>query len=108
MNKKDRELFLSMLDLYEFELYVNDNGLLQLYDLQGACLGDICSDEFRTEFEVIGRLEVYHEDYLIRDLEEQYDISFYYYDDWVEFLEEQNDNENEYTLSLLKLIVKGE
>lgn len=107
MNKQDKKLFYDLMNFYEFEIYENDNGKLQVNDLQGACLGDICSEQFKNEWDILDRMEIYHQDYILRGLEEKYDRVLYNYSEWVELLERENDKENEYDLAVLKLITKG-
>lgn len=60
-----------MLEWYEFDLEVSPQGL-HLVDLQGANLGGIEGEVFSDLKEVVDRLSVYHEDYVIRDIENQY------------------------------------
>lgn len=107
MNEKEKKLFNELMEFYEFEAYENENGKLQVNDLQGACLGDICSEQFKNEWEILDRMGIYHEDYIIRSLEDKYDMVLQNYTKWVEFLERENDKENEYDLTVLKLILKG-
>ena len=47
-----------------------ENGKFRLIDEQGAYFGDIGQDRFDNLAEVIDRLSVYHEDYIISDTEE--------------------------------------
>lgn len=56
--------FLEVLDLYEFQLYVNKNQKFALIDNQHADLGNIEEEEFDTLADVVDRLDAYHEDYV--------------------------------------------
>ena len=105
MNEKEIKFLNELLDMYEFEVYKNENGKLQLNDLQGACLGDICFDEFNDEFEILERMEMYHDDYIIRILEEDYNISFDNYKEWYDFLKKKNNKKDYFELNLFSLIL---
>jgi hypothetical protein len=105
MNKKEKIFFEELLDMYEFETYKNENGKLQLNDLQGACLGGICGEEFSNEYEILERMEIYHDDYILRILEEDYDISFDTYQEWYDFLKDKNDKKDYFELNLFSLIL---
>lgn len=107
MTKREREIFDDLMDLYEFEVYTNEQEQLQVRDLQGACLGDICSETFKDEWEILDRMEIYHEDYIIRSLEEDFDLYFETYGEWVQFLETQDKEKYGYDLAVLDLIVKA-
>ena len=65
--------FLELLWEMEFKLVKNNNGTFSLYDMQGANLGDIQSEEFISAKEILDRLEgAYIHDYFLgdEDLEE--------------------------------------
>jgi len=108
MTIKERKVFDNLMSLYEFEAYKNEQGLLQVDDLQGACLGDICSETFKDEFEILDRMEIYHLDYLIAPLEELFDIEFDTFKEWLDFLNTQDKEEYKCEIAYLDLIVKGE
>lgn len=58
-----------MLDLYEFDLiYVGNKFFVK--DRQGANLGDIESDAFNTLADVIDRMQIYYNDYILESIEE--------------------------------------
>lgn len=59
-----------ILALYEFDIDTQGS-LFRLYDIQWWNLWDIEWDRFETLAEVIGRLWIYHEDYIYRSLEER-------------------------------------
>ena len=105
MNEKEIRFFNELLDMYEFEAYKNENGKLQLNDLQGACLGGICGDEFNDEFEILERMETYHDDYIVELLQEDYDIVLGTYQEWYDFLKEKNNKEHYFELNLFSLIL---
>ena len=67
---KWEKLFDEYIDMIEFRLEKDKKGKFHLHDLQGANLGDIESDSFDNADEVLDRLGVYHEDYIIRDIED--------------------------------------
>ena len=69
---KYEELFDAWMDITEFRLlkYGNKFGV---EDLQGADLGDIQSDRFATAMEIIDRMDVYINDYLICDIDDALD-----------------------------------
>lgn len=91
--KNYTELFEGFLDLIEFTLVKhknpvlvlkykdldgNDvveehNGVWSLWDRQGANLGDIEQDRFDNASQIIDRLDIYINDYLCEDLENELD-----------------------------------
>ena len=105
MNDRERFVFNDLMEAYQFEVIHNDNGTLSVYDLQHACLGDICNLEFKDEFEILERMDMYHEDYIIRLLEEDFNTYFNTYGEWLQFLKEQNNDEYAYDIAILSLIV---
>ena len=68
------DLFEELMDLYEFRVYkeTNEDGeeILKVHDLQGGNLGDIESEEFDDYCAIIERMEAYHNDYIIRAIDE--------------------------------------
>lgn len=79
---------LQLLDLYEFDLYVEDwedneeegeyfkwQRVFRLSDLQGANLWNICYDQFINLAQVLDRMDIYTNDYIFEPL----------YDYWIEF-----------------------
>jgi hypothetical protein len=105
MTKREKAVFDDLMSLYEFEVIHNDDDTLSVYDLQHACLGDICDEIFKDEFEILERMEVYHLDYIINGLEETFDNYFDTYGEWLQFLKEQNEEEYGYDIAVLSLIV---
>ena len=70
MNKlqnKYEKLFDSFLDLTEFSLIKYEDGF-GLEDRQGANLGDIEDDRFKTAEQIFERMSVYVDDYIDEDL----------------------------------------
>lgn len=69
------DFFKQLLDVYEFELYVTNNSenekVFMLNDMQGGNLGGIEQDTFLTLADVMERLDVYHNDYIYRSLEDR-------------------------------------
>lgn len=69
---KWEELFASFLDLIEFKLKKGKDSeskdCYHLIDLTGANLRDIRSEEFYSASEILDRVEIYEEDYIIDDL----------------------------------------
>lgn len=97
--KDPTKLFEGLLDLIEFTLVKNEDGTYSLRDNQGANLGGIEEDEFEDARDVIGRLDIYINDYFldpmreeVLDLCDEYGIEDeknidvpYSCDEWVEF-----------------------
>jgi hypothetical protein len=109
MTVEEKEFFLDLLDFYEFELISNEDNTFSLKDLQGANLGDIEEDVFKDEWEVLDRLDIYHLDYIIRPIEEIYDVNFITYEEYLDFLlSRPQEEDNVYFSKALKLItLKG-
>jgi len=105
MNEKEQRYFIGLMDLYEFEVYMNAKGKLQVHDLQGACLGDICDEQFNDEYEILERMEIYHNDYILRGIEETFDVAFDNYQGYYDYLKKQNDDEFNFELNILSLIL---
>lgn len=58
MNNEDFNYIVDLIEGCEFEIEVNENGTINLIDLQGAYLGDIDSyDNFEDVFNACARLE---------------------------------------------------
>lgn len=90
---KYEKLFTEWLDLTEFSLIKHKNpklilryedldgnpiveaheGIWSIYDRQGANLGNINEDRFDNAGQIIDRMDIYINDYLYRDLEEELD-----------------------------------
>ena len=63
------DLATGIIGLEEFEIET-DTGKFRLIDGQGVSLGNIEEDRFDNLAEVIDRMSIYHEDYIISDTEE--------------------------------------
>lgn len=110
LTEEEQQFFDELMDFYEFEVYTNEDGKLMVNDLQGgACLGDICDEEFNDEFEILDRMDVYHQDYIIAPLEEEYDVDFGTYEEWFDFLKNQDEynlfKKEEFVLNLLSMLL---
>ena len=68
-----------LLDLYEFELWIDTNSnsenIFRLKDKQGANWSGIEQDEFYNLADVVERLSSPHEDYIYKSLEERKDAN---------------------------------
>lgn len=106
MTKREREIFDDLMDLYQFEVIHNDDNTLSVYDLQGACLGDICDDIFKDEFAILERMEIYHLDYIIRTIEEDLGVYFDTFKEYLDYLISlDNKDDYGYDIAILSLIV---
>jgi len=106
MTDRERYIFNDLMDLYEFEVIHNDNGTLSVNDLQGACLGDVCDEIFKDEFEILERMEIYHLNYIVRVLEDDLNTFFYTIDECLEYLLKlDNKDDYAYDIAVLSLIV---
>lgn len=69
------KFFNEILNVYEFNLIIvtNENytSIFKLKDLQGGNLGGIEQENFYTLQDIIDRLNVYHQDYIYKPLEER-------------------------------------
>ena len=68
--KDYNKIFKDWLELTEFELVKYRDGF-GLIDLQGGNLGDIESDRFDDAMSMLDRMDVYINDYLVRDIHEE-------------------------------------
>lgn len=66
------ELFEGWLDLTDFTLIKYNDGW-GLYDKQCGNLGDIENDRFENTTQIVDRMEIYINDYIFEDLEEELD-----------------------------------
>lgn len=73
MKNTYEKLFDEFLDLTEFRLLKHKDGTFSLEDRQYANLGNIEDDRFETASEVLDRMDVYIQDYLIVDIEDALD-----------------------------------
>ena len=73
MQNTYEKLFNEFLDLTEFLLLKHKDGTFSLEDRQCANLGDIEDDRFTSASEILDRMDIYIQDYLIRDIEDALD-----------------------------------
>ena len=86
MQNTYEKLFDEFLDLTEFLLLKHKDGTFSLEDQQCANLGDIEDDRFETASEVLDRMDVYIQDYLVADIEDALDEESIAIDcDWKEY-----------------------
>lgn len=105
-------LFEDMLDLYEFDLAVDDEGFWRVVDRQSANLGGIEQDKFETLASIVDRMDAYHNDYIIEDLENYFpEIEYSNWEDlYKELISLSNDedlSEFEFDIRVLEMILYG-
>lgn len=64
------DLFQDLLDLYEFDLALDEENYWRVIDRQGGNLGGIEQEQFNTIADIVDRMDAYHNDYILRSLEE--------------------------------------
>lgn len=64
------DLFKDLLDLYEFDLALDEKNYWRVIDRQGGNLGGIEQEQFNTIADIVDRMDAYHNDYILRSLEE--------------------------------------
>ena len=121
MKKQNKweKLFDKFLDLTEFKLikhqnkynqYTDEYGHWSLIDLQEANLGNIQDDRFKSAQEILERMTIYINDYIIADIEECLEEKNLYpengYVDWKDMLNHAKDllPENKFEFDLLNMI----
>lgn len=105
-------LFEDILDLYEFDLAVDDEGFWRVVDRQSANLGGIEQDKFETLASIVDRMDAYHNDYIIEDLEKCFpEIEYSNWEDlYKELISLSNDedlSEFEFDIRVLEMILYG-
>ena len=86
MQNTYEKLFDEFLDLTEFRLLKHKDGTFSLEDRQHANFGNIEDDRFEAASEVLDRMDVYIQDYLITDIEDALDEESIAIDcDWKEY-----------------------
>ena len=86
MQNTYEKLFNEFLDLTEFRLLKHKDGTFSLEDQQCANLGDIEDDRFASASEILDRMDIYIQDYLIEDIEDALDEESIAIDcDWKEY-----------------------
>ena len=116
---KWEKLFDEFLDLTEFKLvkhqneynqYTDEYGHWSLIDLQEANLGNIQGDRFKSAQEILERMTIYINDYIIADIEECLEEKNLYpengYVDWQDMLNNAKNllQENKFEFDLLDMI----
>lgn len=108
------DLFESMLDLYEFDLAVDEENYWRVIDRQGGNIGGIEQDQFNTIADIIDRMDVYHIDYIIDPLSDNFpDIEYYnwdeLYNDIIKTIKNSNEDysEFEFDIRVLEMILYG-
>ena len=97
------DLFLQMLNCYEFALHYAGS-VFYVEDLQRGNLGNIENDIFNTLQDVCERMEAYHLDYLYRAIEEDEELSVW--DLACIYLVENSDNLSNCNVSYFKEYLK--
>lgn len=86
MKNTYEKLFDEFLNITEFQLLKHKDGTFSLEDLQCANLGDIENDRFTSASEILDRMDIYIQDYLIEDIEDALDEKSIEIDcDWEEY-----------------------
>ena len=86
MKNTYEKLFDEFLSITEFRLLKHKDGTFSLEDQQCANLGDIEDDRFASASEILDRMDVYIQDYLIEDIEDALDEASIAIDcDWKEY-----------------------
>ena len=86
MKNTYEKLFDEFLNITEFRLLRHKDGTFSLEDQQCANLGDIENDRFKTASEILDRMDVYIQDYLVVDIEDALDEESIAIDcDWKEY-----------------------
>ena len=73
MQNTYEKLLDEFLSVTEFRLLKHKDGTFSLKDQQCANLGDIEDDRFASASEILDRMDIYIQDYLIRDIEDALD-----------------------------------
>ena len=86
MKNTYEKLFDEFLSITEFRLLKHKDGTFSLEDQQCANLGDIEDDRFASASEILDRMDIYIQDYLIEDIEDALDEKSIEIDcDWEEY-----------------------
>lgn len=70
---KNSKLLLRYEDLDGNPIAESHEGVWSIYDRQGANLGNINEDRFDNAGQILDRMDIYINDYIYRDLEEEFD-----------------------------------
>ena len=86
MKNTYEKLFDEFLNITEFLLLKHKDGTFSLEDRQYANFGNIEDDRFETASEVLDRMDIYIQDYLVADIEDALDEESIAIDcDWKEY-----------------------
>ena len=75
MKNTYERLFDEFLDLTEFRLLKHNDGTFSLEDQQCANLGDIENDRFISASEILDRMDIYIQDYIVEALSDVIDVN---------------------------------
>jgi len=79
------ELFDQFLELVEFSLIKYPDGMWSVYDKQGANLGGINGDTYKTAAAILDRMTIYIKDYFVESLEKCLEEAGHEIPDWKTF-----------------------
>lgn len=86
MQNTYEKLFDEFLNITEFQLLKHKDGTFSIEDQQCANLGNIEDDRFTSASEILDRMDIYIQDYLITDIEDALDEKSIEIDcDWEEY-----------------------
>lgn len=109
------DLFEKMLDLYEFDLEVDDENYWRVVDRQGGNLGGIEQDQFETLANIVDRMEAYHNDYIVEPLEDNFpEIEALCWQDLYNslinliYIQNEDLSEFEFDIRVLEMILYGD
>lgn len=107
MKNTYEKLFDEFLNITEFRLLKHKDGTFSLEDQQCANLGDIEDDRFTSASEILDRMDIYIQDYLIADIEGALDEKSIEIDcDWEEYGQYRKDlPDYKFDFDLLDMIV---
>lgn len=107
MQNTYEKLFDEFLNITEFQLLKHKDGTFSLEDRQCANLGDIENDRFTSASEILDRMDVYIQDYLIADIEDALDEKSIEIDcDWEEYGQYRKDlPDYKFDFDLLDMII---
>lgn len=107
MKNTYEKLFNEFLNITEFRLLKHKDGAFSLEDQQCANLGDIEDDRFTSASEILDRMDIYIQDYLIADIEDALDEKSIEIDcDWEDYGQYRKDlPDYKFDFDLLDMII---
>lgn len=107
MKNTYEKLFDEFLNITEFRLLKHKDGAFSLEDQQCANLGDIEDDRFTSASEILDRMDIYIQDYLIADIEDALDEKSIEIDcDWEDYGQYRKDLPDcKFDFDLLDMII---